>query len=222
MAVFAAAFLSPIASHAALATGWGLRGAMLLAGTQAVAVGLVLRGTLPGRWKAAAPLAALALLAALGWGASRSPADGLAAAAGASHAVAYSGLLLLFGHTMLPGQVPLITRVAQRINPWYHDGISWYTRGVTAAWCWFFAAQLLASAVLLLVGGDWWRWFVSTLHMPLVVAMAVAEYAVRRWQLRGEPLIGILDSIRGVTNRGAAYPPAEATRLTAAPRSTKA
>ena len=58
--------------------------------------------------------------------------------------------------------------------------------------------------------------------MPLVVAMAVAEYVVRRWQLRGEPLIGILDSIRGVMGRGGAHSPTEATRPAAAPRSTKA
>jgi HPt (histidine-containing phosphotransfer) domain-containing protein len=41
---------------------------------------------------------------------------GLAAAYGIPHAAIYLGLLWLFGHTLLPGKEPLITRLARRVH----------------------------------------------------------------------------------------------------------
>ena len=206
-----------MASHAALASGWGLGAALALAAVQAVAVGTVVWGALrPGWARATAPLVTAALLAALVWGATRSPADGLATAAGATHALLYTGLLVLFSHTLLPGQVALVTRIAVRMNSIFHDGMLVYTRSVTAAWSVFFAGQLLVSAALLLVNEVWWAFYVSTLHMPLVVLMAVSEYAVRRWRFRGKKLTGLLDTIRAATHAMDAHSPPDAPRSTSA------
>lgn len=201
--MIALTFLAPLASHAALASGWGLHAALMLAAIQAVGVGVLLWGALrPGQTRAVAPAASVVLLAALALGASHSPADGLAALAGALHALIYAGLLWLFGHTLLPGRVALVTRIAIRINPWYHDGMQGYTRAVTVAWCVFFAGQLGASALLGVARPDWWRFFVGTLHAPLVLAMATGEYAVRRRCFPEESAVSVLDSLRGVMRMG--------------------
>jgi len=199
MAVLAAAVASPFASHAALATGWGMAAALPLAALQAVVVGVVLRRALqPGRWRGLAVLAPAALLLALGAGAWRSAADGLLAAAGLSHAMLYAGLLIVFGASLLPGRTPLATRLAQRLNPAFHCGMQRYTRMVTIAWCLFFAGQLVASAVLATVAPDAWRMFVTVLNLPLAVLMALAEYGARCWRFRNEPHTTLLAMVRGV------------------------
>ena len=198
-ALVALTFLAPLASHLALASGWGLDAALTLAALQALGVGALLWSVLRPGWRDwAAPGASAALWLALGLGALHSPADGLSAMAGALHGLLYAGLLWLFGHTLAPGAVPLVTRIAMRINPWYHDGMQWYTRAVNVAWCAFFAGQLVASAALLGLKPTWWRFFVSTLHAPLVVAMAAAEYAVRQRCFPGESAISVKDTLRGL------------------------
>src|SRR3954468_9333216 len=68
--------------------------------------------------------------------------------AGLPHAVVYSSLLWFFGRTLRSGHEALITTVAGRYHgplPSYMEG---YTRKLTGAWCVFFAAQLLGSALL--------------------------------------------------------------------------
>lgn len=207
--------MSPLASHAALASGWGMHVALALAAVQAAAVGMIVWGAVrPGWTRVFAPIATAALLAALVLGATRSPADGLATAAGATHALLYCGLLALFSHTLLPGHVSLVTQIARRMNSIFHDGMYEYTRHVTAAWSVFFAAQLLVSASLLLTNEGWWAFYVSTLHMPLVVLMAVGEYAVRRRRFRGKKLTGLLDTIRAATHAMDTHSPPDAPRST--------
>jgi len=186
--VLAAAVVSPFASHAALATGWGMAAALPLAALQAMAAGVVLRGLLqPGWSRVLCMLAPAALLLALAIGAWRSPADGLLAAAGVSHAMLYAGLLVVFGASLSSGRTPLVTRLAQRLNPAFHSGMEGYTRAVTMAWCLFFSGQIVASAVLLALAPETWRIFVTLLNLPSAVLMALAEYGVRCWRFRNEP-----------------------------------
>ena len=170
-------------------------GALALAALQAIAVGAALSLTrrLP---RSIGPLVALALLLALALGARHSPAAGLLAGAGAAHALLYTGLLLVFARTLRPGQTALVTSLASRINPGFHAGMVPYTRAVTAAWALFFASQLVVSAVLLGIDPPLWRLFVTALHLPLVLAMTLAEFAVRRLRWRHES-VGLLETIRG-------------------------
>lgn len=198
-----AAVISPLVSHQALATGQGTAVALSLAILQAAAVGIVLRGALPAGWpRPLAMLAPIALLLALAAGASRSPADGLVAAAGLSHAMLHAVLLALFAASLWAGRTPLVTRFAQRLNPAFHRGMEGYTRAVTMAWCLFFAGQLVASMVLLSLAPDAWRLFVTTLSLPLAALMASAEYGVRRWRFRHEVHTPLLTMIRGVRAGG--------------------
>lgn len=110
----------------------------------------------------------------------------------------------------------MVTQIAQRMNSIFHDGMYEYTRSVTAAWSVFFAGQLLVSATLLLTNEAWWAFYVSTLHMPLVVLMAVGEYLVRRRRFRGKKLTGLLDTIRAATHAMDTHSPPDAPRSTSA------
>ncbi len=196
------AVVSPLVSHMALATGRGMAVALPLAVLQAAAVGIVLANALPtGRPRVLAALAPVTLLLALGAGALRSPADGLLAAAGLSHAMLHAGLLALFTASLLSRRTPLVTRFARRLNPAFHPGMEGYTRAVTLAWCLFFAAQLAASAVLLPLAPDAWRRFVMVLSLPLAGLMALAEYGVRRWRFRREAHTPLRTMIRGVRSQ---------------------
>jgi uncharacterized membrane protein len=184
-----AAAVSPVASHAALLTGRGFALALPLAVLQAIAIGLVVAG-IGGKAAGAAErrrnlrfavLLSAVLLLVLGAGALQSPGQGLRMAAGVTHAVLYSALLVSFAATLLPGRTDVITGVAQRLNPRFHAGMRFYTSRVTWAWCGVFAAELATSAGLLtLAPREWWLVFINFLHLPLVGVMFVAEYIVRR------------------------------------------
>ncbi len=197
-AALVAAVMSPVASHMALATGRGMAVALSLAALQAAAVGVVLWSALAGRVRLLAVLAPAVLTMALAAGVSRSAVDGLLAAAGLSHAMLNFGLLALFAASLLAGRTPLVTRLARRLNPAFHPGMEGYTRAVTLVWCLFFAGQLAASIILLLLAPGSWQWFVTVLSLPLAVMMALAEYGVRRWRFRREAHTPLLTMIRGV------------------------
>jgi uncharacterized membrane protein len=117
--------------------------------------------------------------------------------AGLPHAAAYLFLLWLFGRTLRPGKEALITSVARRhyggpVPPYLER----YTRRLTAAWCIFFAAQLIVSAGLLtLASHETWSLFVNVLNLPLVAAMFAAEYLYRMVRLRGLPHATLTQSI---------------------------
>lgn len=198
-AALVAGIMSPLASHFALNTGRGGFVALALAVLQTATVGVVLWGALPAGWpRLLAMLAPAALLLVLGACTSQSPQDGLLAAAGSSHALLHAGLLALFAASLLAGRTPLVTRLARRLNPAFHPGMEGYTRAVTIAWCLFFAAQLVASMVLLPLAPDAWRLFVTVLSLPSAALMALAEYGVRRWRFRGEAHTPLLTMIRSV------------------------
>lgn len=116
----------------------------------------------------------------LGWAVL--PAAVLAWWGGAVHAAAYAALLWAFGRTLRAGRVPLVTQWARRLNPHFHAGMLGYTRGVTRAWAWLFGAELAASALLLGLLPGWWPGFVAGGHALPVLALGLAEYALRRWR----------------------------------------
>ena len=191
------AVASPLASHAAMRSG-GFGWALALAAAQAVAAGPLLWPVLRGRMRALAVLAPAVLLAGLAAGASHSAQDGLLAVAGLGHAMLYGTLLAWFAGSLRPGRVSLVTGLAMRLNPRFRAGMIPYTRAVTATWCLFFAGQLAASAALLAwAPAGWWLLFVGTLHVPMAIGLALAEFAVRCWRFRGEHT-GLRDTISGM------------------------
>lgn len=177
------ALAAPVANHIVVITGHGVAVAVTLAVLQAIAVGVIIAGVGgAGRRRRLAVLASVSMLAILALGLLRSPAFGLRLAAGASHALLYVSLLAVFAATLLPGRTPLITLIAQRLNPRFHAGMLPYTRRVTVAWCLFFAGQLVVSLLLFCFApARWWSLFINGLNVPLVVLMFLGEYAIRRY-----------------------------------------
>lgn len=109
-----------------------------------------------------------------------SDAWGLAAAYGIPHAAIYLGLLWLFGHTLLPGKEPLITRLARRVHGVLQPDLEGYTRRLTAVWCGFFAAQLAVSALLFeFASPGSWSFFINIMNFPLLALMFTGEYLYR-------------------------------------------
>ena len=195
--VLASAAASPLAAHVAIITGRGLLPAAVLAVAQAGVVATVLPGLLGRERRGWLPI--LALTAALAWGGGRLLGHGIAAAAGLSHVAVFGGLLTVFALTLLPGQTPLATRFARRLDPGFHSGMEDYTRAVTLAWCLFFAGQILASALLLLLAPTQvWSWFINVLDLPLVAFMFGAEYGVRRLRFREHRHVPLPTLVRAV------------------------
>lgn len=197
---WAAVLAAPLITHLAIATGrlgsWATGLAMLevmLFG----ALGLrKLRGSRRAVGAAVVTLL-LILLAARALRPAWAGTVGLVAAAWMSHAFIYASLLLLFAGSLRPGGTDLITELAGRLRGGLTPAMRRYTRGVTKAWCVFFAGQIAISAMLLLLAPERvWSLFVNVLDVPCVVTMFAAEYAIRRWRFRHYPHISPMETFR--------------------------
>jgi len=104
----------------------------------------------------------------------------LAALNGVPHALINIFLAWIFGRTLRAGRESLITGFARRVHGTLPAFMESYTRRVTLAWCLFFVAQVLVSAILFGAGSlDSWSLFVNVLGFPLIILMFVAEYLYR-------------------------------------------
>jgi uncharacterized membrane protein len=189
--------LSPFVVHVALTTGRGATVAAVLSGLDIAVMGtiLTLRSTDKRRWWTAGTMVTgLSMLAIWGHASQQS----FLATSGIPHAVIYLGLLIFFGPTLMPGREALITSVAAKVyGRSLPDEIAIYTRGVTAAWCVFFALQLTASLLLFVYAPlPVWSLFVNVLNFPLLALMFACEYLYRRWRLPERPPSNLSDMIR--------------------------
>ena len=95
----------------------------------------------------------------------------------------YLVLLWLFARTLRPGRQALITLLATHVHGAIPPEVARYTRRVTWAWCFFFAAMASTSMLLFVFAPlAVWSAFNSLLNLPLVVAMYLGEYAWRLWR----------------------------------------
>jgi uncharacterized membrane protein len=137
---------------------------------------------------------------------------GLPLASGVTHAAMNLAMLWVFGRTLLRGREPLITGFARRIHGTLPPHMELYTRRVTIAWCVFFSAQVLLSAVLFALSLNYWSLFVNVLSLPLVALMFVVEYAYRIIRYRDFPHASIWQGIQAF---------AQDMRLPAVPESVR-
>jgi uncharacterized membrane protein len=113
------------------------------------------------------------------------------------HVCTNLALCWLFGHTLLPGREPLVTRFARIMRRGdMPDQVLSFTRSTTLAWALFFALIATVS-VGLYVGAsvEAWSTFANLLNSPLIGLMFAGEYAVRRYTLRGIQHNGFFDAI---------------------------
>ena len=121
----------------------------------------------------------------------------LAALNGVPHAAINVLLAWVFGRTLVRGREALVTGFARRVHVTLPPHIESYTRRVTAAWCLFFAAQVLISALLFCIAPlDTWSLFVNVLTLPLIALMFVTEYIYRIVRFPDHPHVPIWTGIR--------------------------
>lgn len=125
---------------------------------------------------------------------------GLAASSGFSHAAANLFLLWYFGSTLAPGREPIITRFARRVHGALQPAMERFTRQLTIAWCAFFAAQLIASAMLYAFASlNAWSLFINLLNLPLLALMFVGQSVYRSLRYPDCPRASIWQSVEAFT-----------------------
>lgn len=115
----------------------------------------------------------------------------------AQESIAYSLLGLTFGRTLFADRVALCTRLADKVHGPLSPREVLYTRRVTAAWSMFFFAIAATSLLLYLLAPlRIWSIYINFCVLPLVGAMFVAEYLVRRSVLPQVTGAGLLATVR--------------------------
>lgn len=114
-----------------------------------------------------------------------------------------AALGLIFGRSLFRGREPLCSRFAAMVRGPLQPPVARYTRQVTVAWTIFFAAMIAVSSLLFFLAPvQVWSTFANLLAMPLVAAMFLAEYAVRKRALPNLPRSHILEALRAYWNSG--------------------
>lgn len=125
---------------------------------------------------------------------------GLAAVSGISHAACYLFLLWYFGRTLAQGRVPIVTRFARRVHGVLQPPMELFTRRVTIAWCTFFAAQLIVSALLFAFTPlQAWSLFVNLLNLPLLALMFVGQLVFKALRYPDYPRASVWQAFEAVT-----------------------
>lgn len=107
-------------------------------------------------------------------------------------------LLITFARTLFAGHKPLCVSFAEIIYggklPADHER---YAHKLTIAWVIFFGLMIVISTVLFFFAPlATWSFFVNFLTLPLVAAMFIAEFLVRRRVLTDLPDGNVLDAVR--------------------------
>ena len=125
---------------------------------------------------------------------------GLAASSGISHAAAYLFFLGYFGSTLARGRDSIITRFARHVHGKLTPAMELYTRNLTIAWCIFFAAQLIASALLFAFAPlDAWSLFINLLNLPLLAFIFVGQLVYKRFRYPEFPQASIVQAVQAFT-----------------------
>lgn len=90
------------------------------------------------------------------------------------------GLLLLFGRSLQPGSVPLITRYARYIDGDLDEKLLRYTRRVTRVWTVFFLLMLIETVALAIWASvETWSLFTNVLNYVAIVVLLFIEVVYR-------------------------------------------
>lgn len=114
------------------------------------------------------------------------------------HAGTFAVLAILLGRSLAPGATPTISRLAMmvRAGP-LPPLVARYTRRVTLGWAVFFAVMSVSSLVLYFSGQiAAWSVLINLLTAPLIVAVFLIEYLLRRRCIPAEMRTGLLESVR--------------------------
>ena len=108
-------------------------------------------------------------------------------------------LLIVFGRTLLPGKVPLVTRMATFLRGNIDADHARYTRRVTQAWAIFFATLVIECVVLAVVTPlEIWSLFANFVNYLLVFLFFVVEFHIRRICLPDLAHFGFVEFFRNL------------------------
>jgi uncharacterized membrane protein len=187
----AGVIVAPLAIHAAIATTRWTSLVVIIPVLQLAILGgmAVIRQPRQIKWFGAATVIVAALLI---W--AQKSGLSLNAMPGLPHALAYSALLIGFAISLLPGHEPVLTRVVVAVRGPLPADLIVHTRRVTWVWCFFFAGQLMGSALLFFLAPlEVWSFFINVLNLPLVALMFAAECSYRFFRFRGFPIDSFSD-----------------------------
>ncbi len=143
--------------------------------------------------------AVVALIAFIAWAAWTAEWIDFSAAYYLPHVLFNLALMVLFGHTLLPGREPLITLFARRVHGTVPPEIVTYTVQVTWLWTLFFAATALLSFLLYQFAPlPVWSVFANVLSIPLVILVFVGEYIFRLYHIRNFPHVSIFKGVKAM------------------------
>jgi uncharacterized membrane protein len=109
----------------------------------------------------------------------------------------YGLMAATFGLSLLPGRLPLCTQLADKVHGPLGQPELRYTRQVTAAWGWFFIANMAVTVLLYAFAPlNVWSLFVNFVALPLIGPMFAVEYAVRRQVLKQVHTGGLIATLR--------------------------
>lgn len=92
-------------------------------------------------------------------------------------------MLYIFGHTLLPGKEPLITRFRRLDVGHVEPKFIGYTRQLTMLWTMLFAAGTLVSLAAAISGNvELWSWIAFVLLPALTVVLFVGEHVYRAYR----------------------------------------
>jgi uncharacterized membrane protein len=121
----------------------------------------------------------------------------------------------IFGHTLAPGQVPLIERIARLLHEedGINEGIARYARKVTIAWTLFLSGLAVLNATLALLASpdgvlmilgfhpvvtvpvEVWSLFANFIDYVMAGVFFIAEYAWRQRKFPEQPYRNLFDFI---------------------------
>jgi uncharacterized membrane protein len=106
-------------------------------------------------------------------------------------------LAWVFGRTLLPGRVPLISQIGERVRGELPVPVARYGHRLTAIWTLFFILMGLECLLLgLFAPPFWWSLFANFINYGLIASLFVVEYSIRRLVLRNLEHSSFLDSLR--------------------------
>ena len=108
------------------------------------------------------------------------------------------GLAWVFGRTLLPGRVALISRIGERMRGELPAPVARYGHRLTAVWTLFFVLMGLECLLLGLFAPPlWWSLFANFINYGLIALLFIVEYPIRRVVLRDLEHTSFIDSLRG-------------------------
>jgi len=108
------------------------------------------------------------------------------------------GLAWVFGRTLLPGRVALISRIGERMRGELPAPVARYGHRLTAVWTLFFVLMGLECLLLgLFAPPFWWSLFANFINYGLIALLFIVEYPIRRVVLRDLEHTSFIDSLRG-------------------------